>query len=34
MEFISGFAGATMTKDGFIMPVLAWGVAEKDDIST
>ena len=27
MKLISGFAGATMTDDGYIMPLLAWGVA-------
>jgi len=26
MKFISGFAGATMTEDGYIMPQLGWGV--------
>merc|ERR1712087_55664 len=30
MNFISGFSGATMTEDGYIMPVLSWAIAEKD----
>jgi len=29
MTFISGFAGATMTDDGYIKPQMAWGVSEK-----
>jgi len=27
MSLISGFAGATITDDGFIQPVLGWAVA-------
>ena len=31
MELISGFAGATMTDDGFIKAQMGWAVAEKQE---
>lgn len=30
MNFLSGFAGATFTEDGYIKAQMAWGVCEKD----
>jgi len=29
MNFISGFAGATLTNDGFVKPSVGWAVAEQ-----
>lgn len=31
MNFISGFAGATLTKDKFVKAKFAWGVAENEE---
>ena len=31
MNFISGFAGATLTEDQFVKAELSWAVAEKSD---
>ena len=31
MNFISGFAGATITEDGYIKPQMGWAVAEKKE---
>ena len=30
MSFLSGFAGATRTEEGFVKGQMAWGILEKD----
>ena len=34
MKFISGFVGATITEDGYIMPQLGWGVVNDQNFQT
>ena len=31
MDFISGFSGSTLTKDGYLKPVLSWAIADRND---
>lgn len=31
MSMISGFAGATLTEDGYVKPKLGWAIAEKQE---